>query len=35
MKKLDVELKTDVKTDIVEADKPDEFFVCAYQGCTT
>ncbi|MGI9012533.1 MAG: hypothetical protein ACR2F1_15285 [Nitrososphaeraceae archaeon] len=30
-KKLDVELKTDVKNDIVEADTPDEFFVCAYQ----
>ena len=29
--KLDVELKTDVKNDIVEADTPDEFFVCAYQ----
>ena len=30
-KKVDVELKTDVKNDIVEADTPDEFFVCAYQ----
>ena len=30
-KKLDVELKTDVENDIVEADTPDEFFVCAYQ----
>ena len=30
-KKVDVELKTDVKHDIVEADTPDEFFVCAYQ----
>jgi len=30
-KKIDVELKTDVKNDIVEADTPDEFFVCAYQ----
>ena len=29
--KVDVELKTDVKNDIVEADTPDEFFVCAYQ----
>ena len=29
--KVDVELKTDVKNDIVEADIPDEFFVCAYQ----
>jgi hypothetical protein len=28
---VDVELKTDVKNDIVEADIPDEFFVCAYQ----
>ncbi len=30
-KKVDVELKTDVENDIVEADTPDEFFVCAYQ----
>jgi hypothetical protein len=30
-RKVDVELKTDVKNDIVEADTPDEFFVCAYQ----
>ena len=30
-KKVDVELKTDVKNDIVKADTPDEFFVCAYQ----
>jgi hypothetical protein len=30
-KNFDVELKTDVKNDIVEADIPDEFFVCAYQ----
>ena len=30
-KKLDVELKTDIKNDIVEADTPDEFFVCGYQ----
>ena len=30
-KNIDVELKTDVKNDIVEADTPDEFFVCAYQ----
>ena len=30
-KNFDVELKTDVKNDIVEADTPDEFFVCAYQ----
>jgi hypothetical protein len=29
--KLDVELKTDKENDIVEADIPDEFFVCAYQ----
>jgi hypothetical protein len=28
---LNVELKTDVKNDIVKADTPDEFFVCAYQ----
>jgi hypothetical protein len=28
---LDVDLKTDVKNDIVGADTPDEFFVCAYQ----
>ena len=33
--KLDVELKVNKKNDIVEADTPDEFFVCAYQvgGC--
>jgi len=30
-KKVDVELKTDVKNDIVKADTSDEFFVCAYQ----
>jgi hypothetical protein len=30
-KKVEVELKTDVKNDVVEADTPDEFFVCAYQ----
>ena len=31
-KKLDVELKTDVwNDDIVEADTPNEFFICAYQ----
>jgi hypothetical protein len=29
--KVDVELKTDVENDIVKADIPDEFFVCAYQ----
>jgi hypothetical protein len=28
---LDVELKTDINSGIVEADTPDEFFVCAYQ----
>ncbi len=28
---LDVELKTDINSGIVEADIPDEFFVCAYQ----
>ena len=30
-KNLDIELETDVKNEIVEADTPDEFFVCAYQ----
>ena len=30
-KKMEVELKTDVKNEVVEADTPDEFFVCAYQ----
>ena len=30
-KKVDVELKTDVENDIIEAGTPDEFFVCAYQ----
>ena len=30
-KNLDVKLETDVKNEIVEADTPDEFFVCAYQ----
>ncbi len=29
--KLDVELKVNEKNDIVEADTPDEFFVCGYQ----
>ncbi|MGE3859687.1 MAG: hypothetical protein AB7F53_06830 [Nitrososphaeraceae archaeon] len=29
--KLDVELKVNEENDIVEADTPDEFFVCAYQ----
>jgi len=29
--KLDVDLKVNKKNDIVEADTPDEFFVCAYQ----
>jgi hypothetical protein len=29
--KLDVELKVNKENDIVEADTPDEFFVCAYQ----
>ena len=28
---LDVELKVNEENDIVEADTPDEFFVCAYQ----
>jgi hypothetical protein len=30
-KKLDVELKTDIDNGIVEANVPDEFFVCVYQ----
>src|ERR671913_257109 len=30
-KTLDVDLKTDIENEIVEADTPDEFFVCAYQ----
>ncbi|HLN35795.1 MAG TPA: hypothetical protein VK250_11020 [Nitrososphaeraceae archaeon] len=30
-KTLSVDLKTDVKNEIVTADTPDEFFVCAYQ----
>ena len=30
-KALSVDLKTDVKNEIVTADTPDEFFVCAYQ----
>jgi hypothetical protein len=30
-KTLDVDLKTDVKNEIVKAGTPDEFFVCAYQ----
>ena len=30
-KKLDVELKTDIDKGIVEANVPDEFFVCVYQ----
>jgi hypothetical protein len=30
-KKLDVELKTDIDNSIVEANVPDEFFVCVYQ----
>jgi len=29
--KVNVELKTDIENDIVKADTPDEFFVCAYQ----
>jgi hypothetical protein len=30
-KKLDVELKTDIDNGILEANVPDEFFVCVYQ----
>jgi hypothetical protein len=30
-KTLDVDLKTDIENEIVKADTPDEFFVCAYQ----
>ncbi|HEY6659106.1 MAG TPA: hypothetical protein VIZ62_11320 [Nitrososphaeraceae archaeon] len=30
-KKLDVELKTDIDNGIVDANVPDEFFVCVYQ----
>jgi len=30
-KKLDVELKTDIDNGIVEANVPDEYFVCVYQ----
>jgi hypothetical protein len=30
-KTLSIDLKTDVKNEIVTADTPDEFFVCAYQ----
>src|ERR671910_148214 len=30
-KKLDVELKTEIDNGIVDANSPDEFFVCAYQ----
>ena len=32
-KKVDVELKTDVKNDIVEADTPDEFFYMYISSC--
>jgi hypothetical protein len=30
-KTLDVDLKTDIQNEIVEAETPDEFFVCVYQ----